>query len=180
MSEERDSISFLSADDVLAIHELVVEANEDTGPGVSSPGNVEYVVEHVRDGHFGNAPESVHEQAFQLVRLIVANHPFVDGNKRTALMSARVFYALNGLEFDYDREFKAILKEIAMDEANVESDAVLAYLREHTEPLAPEYEATIQLWLAYIKTSEQSRGNPPLGADRSEPNRYDESSQNGK
>nr|WP_303648833.1 Fic family protein [Haloarchaeobius litoreus] len=30
------------------------------------------------------------------MRLIAANHPFVDGNKRTALMSTRIFYALNG------------------------------------------------------------------------------------
>ncbi len=29
--------------------------------------------------------ESLHEKAFQLLRLIAANYSFVDGNKRTAL-----------------------------------------------------------------------------------------------
>lgn len=183
MSEHPGSTSFLSTEDILAIHELVVEANEDTEPGVSSRGGVEFAVEYVQEGHFGNAPETLHEQAYQLLRLIVANHPFVDGNKRTALMSTRVFYALNGLEFDYDREFKAMLKKIATDEATVDSDAVLSYLREHTEPLAPEYEATIHLWTLYIEAGEQLRQEFSIDSDddgNGEPNHYGESPHNGE
>ena len=41
-------------------------------------------------------------------------------------MSVRVFYALNGLKFDYDREIKAILKELAIDEADVAEGTVLS------------------------------------------------------
>lgn len=74
----------------------------------------------IREGHFDQAPETVHEKAYQLLRLLAANHPFVDGNKRTALMSVRVFYALNELEFDYDRRIKEVLKELATDETAVE------------------------------------------------------------
>lgn len=33
---------------------------------------------------------------------IVRNHPFVDGNKRAGLLSARVFLALNGYRFEPD------------------------------------------------------------------------------
>lgn len=66
-------------------------------------------------------------------------------------MSVRIFYALNGLEFDYDREIKEILKGLATDEANVTEDVVLSYLREHTEPRAPEYRTTIKLWLTRIE-----------------------------
>jgi death-on-curing protein len=33
---------------------------------------------------------------------IVRNHPFVDGNKRAGLLSARVFLALNGWQFEPD------------------------------------------------------------------------------
>ena len=150
MGEESESISYLSADDIHDIHELIVEANAETNAGVASPGDIEYAVEHIQEGQFGQGPESLHEKAFQLLRLIVANHPFVDGNKRTALMSTRIFYALNGLRFDYDREVKEILKALATDEASVDDDDVIDYLREHTEPLAPEYEATINLWLSRI------------------------------
>jgi death-on-curing protein len=177
MSEESDSVNYLSTDDILAIHELIVESNEDTEPGIPSPGDVAYAVEHVREGHFGQVPESLHEKAYQLLRLLAANHPFVDGNKRTALMSVRIFYALNGLKFDYDREVKAILKELATDEADVSEGTVLSYLREHTEPLAPEYAATIELWFSRIEDVDAlpTEVNPEdfEGQSEDEPNGYD-------
>jgi len=178
MEEESDSTSYLSADDILAIHELIVESNADTEAGVSSPGAVEYTVAAIQEGHFGQVPHSLHEKAFQLLRLLAANHPFVDGNKRTALMSVRIFYALNGLEFDYDKTIKEILKALATDEAAVESDAVLTYLQNHTEPLAPEYVATINLWLSRIEETDQLPSG--LGSGRAEttdePNDYDDGS----
>jgi death-on-curing protein len=160
MDEEPESISYLSADDIRDIHELIVESNADTAGGISSPGQV---------------PESLHEKAYQLLRLIAANHPFVDGNKRTALMSTRIFYALNGLRFDYDREVKEILKVLATDEAGVDEDDVIEYLRAHTQPLAPEYEATINLWLARIEGIDQLRTeHDTVDQESNEPNDYDD------
>ncbi len=100
------------------------------------------------------------------------NHPFVDGNKRTALRSTRIFYSLNGLEFDYDRKIKEILKALATDETSVNSDAVLSYLREKTHSLEPEYDSTVQLWLSQITLNENQPGEgTPDGS--SEPNGYD-------
>ncbi|WP_338738957.1 type II toxin-antitoxin system death-on-curing family toxin [Haloplanus salilacus] len=141
---------------------------------MASPGDIEYAVEHVQEGQFGQGPELLHEKAFQLLRLIAVNHPFVDDNKRTALISTPVFYALNGLRFDYDREIKEILKAFATDESSVDADNVLAYLRAHTEPLAPEYEAIINLWLARIEGAEQLPADRDTGEQEShEPNDYD-------
>lgn len=171
MSE--DSVTYLSADDILDIHELIVESNEETEAGVSSPGHIEYAVEHIQTGHFGQVPDSIHEKSFQLLRLIAANHPFVDGNKRTALMSVRIFYALNGYSFDYDRTVKDILKALATDETDVDSDSVVAYLRSNTTPLAPEYVATINLWLSRIDEAEQLPGQRALETVPDEPNDYD-------
>lgn len=162
MGEESELISYLSADDIHAIHELIVEANAETTAGVASPGGIEYAVEHIQEGQFGQGPESLHEKAFQLLRLIAANHPFVDGNKRTALMSTRIFYALNGHRFDYDREIKESLKALATDEGAVDGDDVIEYLRAHTEPLAPEYEATINLWLSHIEGTDQLSRDPKI------------------
>jgi death-on-curing protein len=101
-----------------------------------------------------------------LLHLIAANHPFVGGNKRTALMSVRIFYALNGLKLDYNREIKAVLKELATHEADVVEGAVLSYLREHTEPLAPEYPAKTELWFSRIKDVETLPTN--LSPEKSE------------
>jgi death-on-curing protein len=184
MATGPDSLNYLTTADILSIHDLVVESNEDTETGVASPGDIEYAVEHIREGHFGHVPESLHEKAYQLLRLIVVNHPFVDGNKRTALMSVRVFYALNGLEFAYDRQVKEILKALATDETSVEEGVVLSYLREHTAPLEPEYKATVELWLSRIMDAE--RVPDDIEPDQSEsnrrgkPNDYDSDSRSGE
>ncbi|MEV0277161.1 type II toxin-antitoxin system death-on-curing family toxin [Streptomyces sp. NPDC050610] len=44
------------------------------------------------------AYEDVYEQAAVLLHAIAANHPLVDGNKRTAWLSAAVFLARNGID----------------------------------------------------------------------------------
>jgi death-on-curing protein len=177
MSEDSESVRYLSAEDVLAMHELIVESNADTEPGVTSPGDVKYAVEAIQDAPFGQTPETLHEKAYQLLRLLAANHPFVDGNKRTALMSARIFYALNGVEFDYDRQVKSILKQLATDETTVEGETVTAYLRDHTDSLAPEYRATIELWLSRIDESGSLPGGFGRGrtdTENDEQNGYDD------
>jgi len=175
MDGDPESVSYLSADDIRDIHELIVESNAETAAGISSPGDIEYTVEHIQEGHFGQVPESLHEKAYQLLRLIAANHPFVDGNKRTALMSTRIFYALNGRRFDYDREIKAVLKALATDESSVDEDDVIEYLRTHTEPLAPEYEATINLWLTRIEgTDKLPTEHDTVDQQSNEPNDYDD------
>ncbi len=44
------------------------------------------------------------EQAAAYAFHICQNHPFIDGNKRTALASALVFLSLNGIELDDPKE----------------------------------------------------------------------------
>jgi len=96
-------------------------------------------------------------------------------------MSTRIFHALNGLRCDYDREIKEILKMLATDEASVEEDDVIEYLRAHTEPLAPEYEATIHLWLARIEgTNQLPREEDTVDEESHEPNDYDHDPHNEK
>ena len=124
-----------SVDDVLTVHEVVVAESEETSAGVSNVGDVEYAIEFVREGHFGSKPETIHEKAYHLLRLLVANHPFVDGNKRTALATTGLFYSLNGLDFVYDEEIKAILKAFGTSANDVSESRVRTYLDRHTEPL---------------------------------------------
>lgn len=124
-----------SVEDVLDIHEDIVCEYPDTSSGVQNHGDIEFALQFIRDGSFGQIPETIHEKAFHLLRLLVANHPFVDGNKRTALNTTVVFYFLNGYRFDYDNEIRAVLKQFGVDEAEVDERAVIDYLREHTEQI---------------------------------------------
>lgn len=124
-----------SVDDVLAVHEVVVEESEETEAGVLNVGDVEYAIEFVTEGHFGSAPETLHEKAYHLLRLLVANHPFVDGNKRTALATTALFYSMNGQVFAYDEEVKNILKAFGTSANDVSKSRVQTYLERHTEPV---------------------------------------------
>jgi len=157
MDEGDGGIDYLSVDDILTLHEVIVDNGDDTEPGISSRGDIEYTVEHLQEGHFGQGPGTIHEKATQLMRLLVANHPFVDGNKRTALSSTVVFYALNGLDLDYGPEIKDHLKRFATDEASVDETGVTEYLEAHTSELPDEYAATYQLLRDFGSISESNR-----------------------
>lgn len=122
-----------SVEDVLDVHEAIVSEYPETSSGVQNRGDVEFALEYVSEGHFGAVPETIHGKTFHLLRLLVSNHPFVDGNKRTALNTASVFYLLNGYRFEYDGEIREVLKRFGEDEPAVDEEQVLEYLRTHTE-----------------------------------------------
>jgi len=130
-----DALWYPSVEDVLDIHDDIVSEYDETSSGVQSRGDVEYALQSVRGGAFGTEPETIHEKAFHLLRLLVANHPFVDGNKRTALDVTAVFYFLNGYRLNYDHEIRGILKRFGTDERSVDETEVVEYLRERTDEI---------------------------------------------
>lgn len=127
-----NSFWYPSVEDVLAIHDDIVSEYSDTHAGIKDRGDIDFALTYIEDGSFGTAPETIHEKAFHLLRLLVANHPFVDANKRTALNTGVVFYFLNGYRFEYDEEVRSILKRLGTDQANVNEDEAVDYLRSHT------------------------------------------------
>ncbi|GAB6878340.1 hypothetical protein JCM17823_06140 [Halorubrum gandharaense] len=57
--------------------------------------------------------------------------------------------------------------------SRLNSGEVIDYLREHTEPLAPEYEATINLWLSRIDGTDQlPTEHETVDQESNEPNDY--------
>lgn len=138
-----DSLWYPSVEDVVTVHDDIVAEYPDTPAGVRSRGDIEFALNYIEEGSFGSSPETIHEKAYHLLRLLVANHPFVDANKRTALNVTVVFYFLNGYRFGYDDEVRTILKAFGTDEAAVDNEEVTDYLRSHIEALdlAGEIEA---------------------------------------
>jgi death on curing protein len=49
-----------------------------------------------------DAYPTVHVKAAAMLRSLARNHPFIDGNKRTAWAAASVFYEINGFEIVAD------------------------------------------------------------------------------
>jgi death on curing protein len=63
-------------------------------------------------------PELAAAYAFGLAR----NHPFVDGNKRTALLALYTFLGVNGIDFDVpEAEAAAMIISLAAGEVSEES-----------------------------------------------------------
>ena len=60
---------------------------------------------------------------------IVRNHPFVDGNKRTAWVLARLFLAKNGLQLKFG-EADAVVRMLAFAAAEISEDEFAQWLRE--------------------------------------------------
>lgn len=73
---------------------------------------------------------SVQAKAAQLGFGLVADHPFLDGNKRTGAHVMLVFLALNGIELKYtQQELINIILEVAAGKAK--ADALLQWILEH-------------------------------------------------
>ena len=65
---------------------------------------------------------------------IVRNHPFVDGNKRTALIVARSFLKLNGVDLIASQEEKyRLVMDLA--EGLVSEEEFASWVRSHLHPL---------------------------------------------
>lgn len=64
---------------------------------------------------------------------IAKNHPFVDGNKRTALAAADLFLYFNGFELEADEDdlIQLVLKVAA---GEIDEDGAAAFFRDYTAP----------------------------------------------
>ena len=64
---------------------------------------------------------------------IARNHPFNDGNKRTAWVMARLFLRLNGVMIAFDKE-DAIRTVLALAAGDLPEDALSAWFRARVVP----------------------------------------------
>lgn len=121
---------FLSTVEVLALHEEQIRlfggsyGVRDRGLLESALGNVEAT--------FGG--ELLHETPMRMAAAylygICRNHPFVDGNKRTAAATALVFLDLNGFEVEAGEDDLYDLV-IGVAEGRVSKDDVTTFFETH-------------------------------------------------
>lgn len=74
-----------------------------------------------------------HELAALLAEGIARNHPFVDGNKRTAFMAAYTFLRANGLHLRASNP-EAVEKMLGLASGSLSRDEFAAWLRARTVP----------------------------------------------
>lgn len=79
---------------------------------------------------YGDPPPDLADLAASLAYGLARNHPFVDGNKRTAHVCYRVFLALNDAEFTASDEEKYTAM-LALAEGALKEKAFAVWLRQH-------------------------------------------------
>jgi death-on-curing protein len=85
-----------AAIDLINLHNFVQRAFH-ISAGVRDPSIVEAVIERPAHGFYGNTPfPDLFSRAASLMEAIIQWQPFVDGNKRTALIATSVYLSVNG------------------------------------------------------------------------------------
>lgn len=132
------SVVYLSSENVLEIAGMAVD---DQQVRVRDAGLLESAVHRPSAAVFGQeAYPGLFEKAAALLQSLAVNHPFVDGNKRTAWVSCMVFLAINGVQLrpDIDAGERLVLAVSTgrVDELKEIAQA-LEQLRDEEPPAAP-------------------------------------------
>lgn len=113
---------------VVAIHERQI-AEHGGSSGVRDEGLLESALARPQQSHaYGDPPPDLADLAATLAYGLARNHPFVDGNKRTAYVACRTFLVLNGADIDATTEDK-YLTMLALAEGRLSAEQFAAWLR---------------------------------------------------
>jgi death-on-curing protein len=117
---------YLTVAEVLAMHADQIERYGGV-QGVRDQGLLEAALYRPQTGYYAGPIE----QAAALWESLTQNHPFIDGNKRTAFAATYTFLAINGARLTADAE-ETYAFVISLHEANQFSfDKLVPWLRRH-------------------------------------------------
>lgn len=117
----------------IAIHERQL-AEHGGSAGVREDGLLDSALARPQQLHaYGDPPPDLAALAASLAYGLARNHPFVDGNKRTAHVCYRVFLALNGLELEASEEEKYV-QMVALAEGSLPEAGFAEWLRRNLRP----------------------------------------------
>jgi len=126
-------VKTLSLRQILALHETMVKKHGGSS-GVRDLGTLESAV-HRPFATFGG--EDLYSDIFlkigALIQSLVKNHPFVDGNKRTAYVSAFTILKYNKVKITASQ--KEVVKfMVSVANENLSVDEISSWLRSHSSP----------------------------------------------
>ncbi len=128
-------IIWLEKELLLAIHDRQVAEHGGT-TGVRDESLLESALARPQQLHaYGNPPPDLADLAATLAYGLARNHPFVDGNKRTAHVAYRTFLALNGADISASDEEK-YLAMLSIAEGNWTVEQFAEWLRPRIRPYA--------------------------------------------
>ncbi len=125
-------MKWLKLDDLELIHMQIVDASGGS-QGVRDRARLGSALAAMQQEVFGQELyPSIFEKAGVLLRGIIADHAFVDGNKRTGIMSALIFLNLNGYDTSElsDKELEDFAVQVAVE--HLEVPVIAAWLKAHS------------------------------------------------
>jgi death on curing protein len=97
-------VKYLTSEQVLFIHSRIIDATGGAH-GVRDLGLLQSAVTRPRATFQGkDLYRDVFFKAAALMESLSQNHPFIDGNKRTAISSAAIFLELNGHKLEAEQK----------------------------------------------------------------------------
>ena len=117
---------------LLQVHVLVASATGGS-MGLRDLGRLEAAIATQTQTVFGEELyPSIFDKAAAMIRTIIADHPFIDGNKRTGMLTGLVLLEINRQQFiAKPSEIEDFAVSIAIDKLDI--PAIASWLREHTE-----------------------------------------------
>jgi death-on-curing protein len=123
---------YLTIAEVLAMHEDQIK-REGGAAGVRDMGALESALYRPQTGYY----DDLIGEAAALWESLSQNHPFVDGNKRTAFAATYTFLMINGYEFVAGAEHESVPFVSGLYETNSFNFEKLApWLRAHTKSIS--------------------------------------------
>ena len=128
MSAANDPWTWLLPDVLVAVHEEQL-AEHGGGAGTRDAGLLESALARPRQlAHYGQPDAAALAASYGFG--IARNHPFVDGNKRTAFVAVELFLELNGFSLEAD-DAGCVLTMLKLAAGDLEESAFADWIRSH-------------------------------------------------
>ena len=125
------TVQYLTLEEILRLHFQVIE---DYGGfhGVRDEGRLNSVVMAPAQSVFGKEQyPTIYDKAAVYLRNIIGDHPFSDGNKRTAVTVCAIFLSRNGSQLNSDsKTLENFTISVTTEHLNIEE--ISAWLNEHS------------------------------------------------
>lgn len=120
----------LTLEHLLELHALAVHETGGSS-GLRDLGRLDAAIASQVQAVFGEELyKTLFEKSAAVIRGIIGGHPFVDGNKRTAMLAGLTFLDVNGQKFTAEKgELEDFAVKIATDHLDV--PAIAAWLESH-------------------------------------------------
>ena len=139
------------------IHNVVIEQRGVSG--YVSPGMIEGCIEFARTDVYSFVPyPTLLEKAVALIYAFITFHPYADGNKRTALVSAAFFLFQNRYVLRITEETPEFLRAVADRVLDSADHSPMSEIRKIADWLLPSLGKTWMSRLAYYNNAITSEG----------------------